>query len=483
SMSRSRAAPPRLAPTFGVEIEIFVRLKPSFEENIRRKRLKKEHLPDYFQEWQEDLPNDSNDRLAVRQRLRVCFALKALIEQELGPDSGWRCELDLSLRQHELTAPPDPRKWWGIEMISPPMSINKHWQQEIEQVFEAVGQQFNFWTTEHTSCHVHITPGPDRSSKYTEGELANVAKGAYFWETALLDLLPVDRKKTKYARPNYELYAGLEYSKVGQDSWGPLFKKIDATADKGREIFVQRMMGIPELDEDGSRYGSHNFEPVPVEVLGTVEFRRQAGVASAETTIHRILLAITLHISARTYDFKRAQSRRSHPSSDELIAELARCERLLPAETCKPRYSFVRWLQDCQRDYRGGRRFTEKEINDREAALRPRSIRDLEPATTSAGRATSGRSAQGTGTASAGRANVGGERQGGSAPLPVRPAQSTARTSAGRTNAVGGRSGGSDLSRSAQSGTASASSGRASAAVVERISTSRSDRPSSSVPR
>src|SRR4051794_36241179 len=76
----------------------------------------------------------------------------------------------------------------------------------------------------------------------------------------------------------------------------------------------------------------NQFPPFPR--LGTVELRRQAGVASAMTAIHRILFALTLHISAFRYDFDGAKARKTRPDGAELIRELAGCIKKLPSETC-----------------------------------------------------------------------------------------------------------------------------------------------------
>jgi hypothetical protein len=328
----------------------------------------------------------------------------------------------------------------GIEVISPPFSVNRHWQQEIEQVFEAIGEYFDIWTTKHTSLHVHVSPGPVRGSKYTLAEAVNVAKSAYFWEKALVDLLPPDRKTSEYAEPNCQVFAASEYRKVESDGWAPVFRKIEAAAAEDVEdsqgcrewgSLVDKMGGREKYPRGpGTKHVSHNFEPLTCKVLGTIEFRRQAGVASAETAIFRALVGLTLHISARTYDFRSARSRKSHPSSDELIAELARCETLLPT-TCVPQKSFVEWLRTCQRDYRRGGSFTEQEINDREAMLRPPSTRDIEAAPT-------GRPALA---------------------LIAKSVATTSSTSSGRANATTSSS----SSRHANATTSSSSSGRANA--------------------
>ncbi|KAK3306800.1 uncharacterized protein B0T15DRAFT_395695 [Chaetomium strumarium] len=402
-MSRNnRAAPPppeSPVPMFGIEIEIFVKLKPDVEQMVRSKQYNGEYLPAYFQRWRLDLLNDSRDKDKMNeQRSCAAYCIEALIAQEFGDRVvRWNCELDESLVESELKEPRDPRKWWGVEIVSPPLSVKTYWQQEIEQVFEAVGQYFEFWTTNHTSCHVHVSPGPVKGIEYTRRDVVNVARGAYFWENALVDLMPADRKTPAYAVPNWMMYATSEYNQVTSKSWEPLFKKLkDARGEDraGLANFVRKMSGADRDPPRDTKFISHNFKPLLMQ-KGTIEFRRQAGVASAETAINRALLAVTLHISARTYDFKKAQSRKSHPSSMELIAELARCEQLLPP-TCKTPKGFVNWLVQCKEDYSDkNKAFTEKQTNYREAMLHQ-----------SSGRSAPAPTAQSTATTSSGRANT-----------------------------------------------------------------------------
>jgi hypothetical protein len=98
---------------FGIEIEIFVKLKASIESSIRAKRRSREPVPKYFEDWRDDLGNDTQDiKLRIQQRICVGKCIKALIARELGANNhGWRAEIDGTLHQEELTVPPEPRKW------------------------------------------------------------------------------------------------------------------------------------------------------------------------------------------------------------------------------------------------------------------------------------------------------------------------------------------------------------------------------------
>jgi hypothetical protein len=252
----------------------------------------------------------------------------------------------------------------GIEIISPPMSVSKQWQEEIETVFQAVGQTFDFWTNECCACHVHVSPGPTKSTKYTMPQLVRMAKGAFFWENALCDLLPPERRDNRYANPNYTGYATDLYDTVPRFGWGPVFSSLSSLGQAGQSAFVMALKGGPGPNE--TRYMSTNFDPLAR--LGTVELRRQAGVASAQTTIHRVLLAVTFHVSALRYNFAGAAQRTEYTHGDELIRELAGCIKQLP-DTCKGS-RFVAWLKWCDESYANSRSFTERQINSRERALR-----------------------------------------------------------------------------------------------------------------
>jgi hypothetical protein len=121
SAGKAKAAPAAPAPRsahFGVEIEMFVKIKPRLEVIHREKqRVNADSLPEHWQLWNFDLKNNYNDDnddqvgKAILQRRCVCGAAQEAIDRMLGPDNGWTCELDLSLKERLLKLPPDPRKW------------------------------------------------------------------------------------------------------------------------------------------------------------------------------------------------------------------------------------------------------------------------------------------------------------------------------------------------------------------------------------
>ncbi|KAK3897675.1 hypothetical protein C8A05DRAFT_19600 [Staphylotrichum tortipilum] len=341
---------PRAKPIFGLEIEIFVKVKPAIERDVVRYLNHGASLPAHWKAWDFSLTNHQpTSQSQARQRNCVKGALKALIRNALGSKAGWK-------------------------IISPPMSVSRRWQSEIRAVFDAIGTYFCLWTHPVTSCHVHVSPGPDSKTKYKRRHLTRIAKGAFFWEHALKQVLPPDRRQNDYAKPNPTAFATREYNRVADKGWAPVFDAIDhEMARFGRHwqgqvhCFSIKIAGgrlrHPNHKYRKERYLSTNF--LPLTRIGTVELRRQGGVASAETAIHRALLAVTLHLSARRYKFDRAASRRDHPSARELIAELHGCIKKLPP-TCHGSL-FIRWLNTCVAD--GAHPLTEAQVNRREQNL------------------------------------------------------------------------------------------------------------------
>ncbi|KAK4133221.1 hypothetical protein BT67DRAFT_59864 [Trichocladium antarcticum] len=361
SSSSARPAPTRKGPSplFGIEIEIFVKVKDRVQAKVLHKlasRGERASVPEHWQKWDFDLSNNSKV-LAKKeaQRLVVGQAIEAAIKKALGDKHGWTCEPDASLKERDLDdrKPKDGRKYWGIEIISPPMSSKKHWQVDIKRIFEAVEKQFDLWTNECCACHVHVSPGPKQKDKYTLADLVKVANGAFLWEQALQGLLPPARRTNRYAEPNHTVFATAEYKAVQTKGWEPVFRKIFAAAKNGEMSLVgamtQTSLDATTGELQANRYLSTSFHPYFR--LGTIELRRQAGVASATAAIHRVLLALTLHVSALDYSYNNALKRKDHPTTGELVTELSRCNKLLPA-TCHGA-DFGRWLRKCADDYSG----------------------------------------------------------------------------------------------------------------------------------
>jgi hypothetical protein len=116
-------------PHFGIEIEIFVKVKPHVKADVLEKRKKNNkssgskdkkkdsELKPYWEEWDFDLENkragDFHAEKKIVQRKRVALAIKSRIKRALGKDHGWDCVYDQSLKEWQLEGPepPEPRKW------------------------------------------------------------------------------------------------------------------------------------------------------------------------------------------------------------------------------------------------------------------------------------------------------------------------------------------------------------------------------------
>jgi hypothetical protein len=103
-------------PIFGVEIEIFVKVKPAVANDVGHYRASGAALPQHWRDWNFRLSNARPENVAealaqARQRNHVKSALTALITDALGRRAGWKVVGDASLQEWKLTAPPDPRRW------------------------------------------------------------------------------------------------------------------------------------------------------------------------------------------------------------------------------------------------------------------------------------------------------------------------------------------------------------------------------------
>lgn len=113
-------------PHFGIEIEIFVKVKPHVKADVLDKKRKnkkagskdkKYEIKPYLESWDFDLSNeaagDFHATKKIGQRKRAALAIKSCIKRVLGKDHGWECVYDQSLKEWQLSGPepPEPRKW------------------------------------------------------------------------------------------------------------------------------------------------------------------------------------------------------------------------------------------------------------------------------------------------------------------------------------------------------------------------------------
>lgn len=249
------------------------------------------------------------------------------------------------------------------EIVTRPMHASEAWQAELDRLFVAISSKFDIWVNGDCSCHVHITPGTsEQAPYYTAEQLARIACATCYWEAPLEQLLPPDRKQNDWAKRNTHDIPGLKllYDKVPTGTWAPLFKRFtDAKTLAGvAALMLGDARRIKVVNKNGQleakfcqKYLSTNFCNVLTKI-GTVEFRRQGGVASAELAIKQALLALTLHVSALHTsgpEWEKMQKTKARPTTAAMIAELTRCMALLPPTSQLA--NFGAWLKQCDQKY------------------------------------------------------------------------------------------------------------------------------------
>ena len=99
-------------PWFGIEIEIFVKLRDSVKKTIKERLKKKKKVAKCFEKWQWDLSNEQgNQDKKKKQRKYVGEAITGILDVALGDKHGWTCMADESLKEFALNVPPKPRDW------------------------------------------------------------------------------------------------------------------------------------------------------------------------------------------------------------------------------------------------------------------------------------------------------------------------------------------------------------------------------------
>jgi hypothetical protein len=101
-------------------MQVYVRLKPSVEAAIMEaKRTNPTSMPQHWRSWDLSARNDDDVQQKAVQQSHVIDAVKATIDGALGPDNGWTCVVNTSLRDDWLRLGPEPlgRKWCKHKVI------------------------------------------------------------------------------------------------------------------------------------------------------------------------------------------------------------------------------------------------------------------------------------------------------------------------------------------------------------------------------
>ncbi len=114
--------PFRPLPVFGIEIEIFVKLKRTVTSDLLSRMNSRGGIPAHWLGWEFNLSNRSTDEDRIRkQRSRVGAVIERLINEALGQSSGWKATTDASLRESDLTVPPESTSWCKSPTQFPPI--------------------------------------------------------------------------------------------------------------------------------------------------------------------------------------------------------------------------------------------------------------------------------------------------------------------------------------------------------------------------
>lgn len=210
----------------------------------------------------------------------------------------------------------------GIELVSPVYPATWHWAADMELIFSTIRRYFIMSPSPHCSTHIHISTTP---LPLSPTELSALAKAALYFEPALDQLVPADRRASnaywcQSNRASVTLRSlSLQECMVMVDAaWDmPATSSNSEPADKG---LTRALVGSMNLFPAGSTYGrahgkKHDFVrgkvfkwdfsrmlPKPSSSKGnstsatpsTVEFRQPPGSWSAEDAKGWITLVLAL---------------------------------------------------------------------------------------------------------------------------------------------------------------------------------------------
>ncbi|KAK7697093.1 hypothetical protein SLS64_013886 [Diaporthe eres] len=209
----------------------------------------------------------------------------------------------------EVTIPNQLAKClWGIELVSPVYPATWHWAADMELIFSTIRHYFVMAPSPHCSTHVHISATPVSLSP---AELAALAKAALYFEPALDQLVPADRR----ASTAYWCQSNRASVALRSLSLPDCLLMVDATLDLPG--LVGSMNLFPATSTYGRAHGKkHDFVRGKVYkwdfsrmlprssssksssavslAQGTVEFRQPPGSRSAEDAKGWITLVLAL---------------------------------------------------------------------------------------------------------------------------------------------------------------------------------------------
>lgn len=200
---------------------------------------------------------------------------------------------------------------WGIELVSPVYPATWHWAADMELIFSTIRRYFTMVPSPHCSTHIHVSGTPFPLSSI---ELSALAKAALYFETALDQLVPADRRASNayWCQSNRSSVAlrslSLKECLVAVEAAWDL-PATSSNSDPDDRSLTRAVVGSMNLFPASSTYGrthgkKHDFVrgkvykwdfsrmlPKPSSsskgnatgaTPGTVEFRQPPGSCSAE---------------------------------------------------------------------------------------------------------------------------------------------------------------------------------------------------------
>ncbi|KAG6353316.1 hypothetical protein INS49_007488 [Diaporthe citri] len=200
----------------------------------------------------------------------------------------------------EVTIPNQLAKGlWGIELVSPVYPASWHWAADMELIFSTIRHYFVMAPSPHCSTHIHVSATPVSLSP---AELSALAKAALYFEPALDQLVPADRRSNRasVALRSLSLPDCLVMVDATLDLPGLVgsMNLFPATSTYGRahgkkHDFVRGKVYKWDFSRMLPRSSSSKSSATSL-AQGTVEFRQPPGSRSAEDAKGWITLVLAL---------------------------------------------------------------------------------------------------------------------------------------------------------------------------------------------
>ncbi|KAH6633762.1 putative amidoligase enzyme-domain-containing protein [Boeremia exigua] len=156
-----------------------------------------------------------------------------------------------------------------LEAVSPILSTNNVWEEDIETFWEAWSKVFHMPTTsKRCGSHIHVSASPNK--RFSREQLRSIAFGVILYEGNVLQLLPESRRENDYCTPNtdhiwelddlsYDFTDPIHLEEVRDTIWGS-FQDDDRIG-----------YDLPKFMQGNNRKVLWNFQNI--RKSGSIEFR------------------------------------------------------------------------------------------------------------------------------------------------------------------------------------------------------------------